>query len=89
MSSQIEQIIYFVDIPHFLKSLAMTKKNDNVELEYWEEVVLTDPTTGKKFTQKVKITRYKSQTNKDKGVIEELEDELPAVLPEEDLEDQE
>jgi hypothetical protein len=67
----------------------MTKKNDNIESEYWEEVVLTDPTTGKKLTQKVKITRYKSQVNKDKGVTEEIEDDLPAILPEEDLDDQE
>lgn len=67
----------------------MTKKNDNIDSEYWEDVVLTDPTTGKKFTQKVKITRYKSPDIKDKGVTEELEDDLPIVIPEEDIEDQE
>lgn len=35
------------------------KEDDNVEEEFFEEMELTDPVTGKKFTQKVKITRYK------------------------------
>ena len=36
------------------------RKDPRVENEYFEEVELTDPETGEKFTQKVKITRYKS-----------------------------
>lgn len=76
-------------MPVYGKNLEMTKKNENIDLEYWDEVELTDPITGKKFTQRVKITRYKSLKVKDKGVTEELEDDLPVILPEEDLDNQE
>jgi hypothetical protein len=65
------------------------QKNDNIESEYWEEITLTDPTTGKTFSQKVKITRYKTPNSRGKGVFEELEDDVLAPLPEEDFEDQE
>ena len=63
----------------------MTKKNDNIDNEYWEIITLTDPITGKKFTQKVKITKYKSVGSKDKSIAEELEDTPIIVLPEEDI----
>ena len=35
-------------------------KKPKIEKEYWEEVEITDPNTGKKIKQRVKITRYKS-----------------------------
>lgn len=66
-----------------------TKKNENIESEYFEDVTLTDPITGKTFTQKVKIVRYKTPEVKNRSVAEELEDDSPAPLPEEDNEDQE
>lgn len=65
------------------------KKNDNIETEYFETVTLTDPITGKKFTQKVKITKYKTPDAKGKGIIEELEDDSTLSLPKENFEDQE
>ena len=53
------------------------RKDPRVECEYEEEVELTDPETGKKFKQKVKITRYKAVGKKpvgNKGIAEELEE---------------
>jgi hypothetical protein len=67
----------------------MTKKNDNIEDEYWEVVELTDPITNKKFTQKVKITKYKTPNAEGKGIAEELEDDSAVVLPEEDFDSEE
>jgi hypothetical protein len=64
----------------------MTKKNENIEDEYWEVIELTDPITNKKFTQKVKITKYKTPNVRGKGVAEELEDDSVVALPDEDFE---
>lgn len=36
------------------------RKDPRVEEEYFEEVELTDPATGKVIKQKVKITRYRA-----------------------------
>lgn len=35
------------------------RKDPRIEKEYFEEIELTDPVTGEKTIQKVKITRYK------------------------------
>lgn len=44
-----------------IKSKRKRKRKDpRIESEYFEEMEFTDPTTGKKYTQKVKITRYKA-----------------------------
>jgi hypothetical protein len=64
----------------------MTKKNENIENEYWEVIELTDPITNKKFTQKVKITKYKTPNAKGKGVAEELEDDPVVITLDEDFE---
>jgi len=32
-----------------------------IEKEYWEEIEITCPDTGKKIKQKVKVTRYKAR----------------------------
>jgi hypothetical protein len=61
------------------------KKEDNIEKEYWEEVELTDPTTGKVFKQKVKITKYKAQDKDIKSISEELDEVAPLPLDEDDI----
>ncbi len=35
-------------------------KKPQVEKEYWEEIEITDPDTGKTIKQKVKVTRFKA-----------------------------
>lgn len=53
------------------------KKDPKLEVEYFEEIELTDPITGKVFKQKVLIKRYKPIADKlvgMKGLMEELED---------------
>lgn len=52
------------------------RKDKRIEEEYWEEVEVTNPKTGKVSKQRVKITKYKmlADINKSKGVLEELED---------------
>jgi len=57
------------------------KKEDDIEEEFFEEMEFTDPVTGKKFIQKVKITRYKTATNnKIKTISEEFgEDTLDGL----------
>lgn len=36
------------------------RKDPRIEKEYYEEIEVTDPKTGEKKLQKVKITRYKA-----------------------------
>lgn len=68
----------------------MTKaNNDLVEKESFEEIELTDPITGKKFLQKVKITRYKSPMLDKKSIIEELEEDTIGALPDDAADDEE
>jgi hypothetical protein len=59
------------------KVIPKKKRKDNrIESEYFDEIEITDPNTGKKSTHKVKITRYKSAVEKQigqKGISEELE----------------
>lgn len=57
------------------------KEDDNIEEEFFEEMELTDPVTGKKFIQKVKIIRYKPVSfKKIKTISEEFgEDTLESV----------
>jgi hypothetical protein len=54
------------------------KKDKRVEKEYWEEIELTDPNTGKKIKQRIKVIKYKTvSTYKpigNKGIVEELYD---------------
>jgi hypothetical protein len=52
------------------------RKDSRIETEYFDEIEITDPDTGKKSIHKVKITRYKSSVEKQigqKGISEELE----------------
>ena len=52
------------------------RKDNRVEMEYTDEIELTDPDTGKVTIHKVKVTRYKSAVEKQigqKGISEELE----------------
>lgn len=55
------------------------RKDSRVECEYFEDIEITDPLTGKKNTQRVKITRYKTVgSTKDltaKAVAEEIEED--------------
>ena len=66
-----------------------TKKNDDIEKEYFEDVVLTDPITDKTFTQKVKIVRYKIAAALMKSVLDEIEEDSQGTVPEVDLENDE
>lgn len=54
------------------------RKDKRIETEYWEEIEVTDPKTGKKFKQKVKVVRYKAvpahKPVGNKGIVEELYD---------------
>lgn len=53
------------------------RKDPRIEEEYFEEVELTDPATGKLVKHKVKITRYKAVGERPvgkKGVVEEIEE---------------
>lgn len=55
------------------------RKDLRIEHEYWEEIETTCPKTGKLIKQKVKVTRYKAVGEKpvgNKGVTEELEEEI-------------
>ena len=52
------------------------RKDSRIEAEYFDEIEITDPVTGKKSIHKVKVTRYKSSVEKQiglKGISEELE----------------
>lgn len=46
---------------------ARKRKDKRIESEYWEEIEVTNPKTGKKTIQKIKITRYKAITEKPVG----------------------
>lgn len=59
------------------------RKDPRVETEFYEEVEITDPVTGKKIVQKVLVTRYKPIGEKvigNKGLPEE---EIECVWEEE------
>ena len=62
------------------KSSKKKKRKDNrVELEYWEDIEVTDPKTGEKVIKKIKITRYKTVKERElgkKGISEEIENGL-------------
>lgn len=55
------------------------RKDPRIECEYFEDMEITDPKTGQKTIQKVKITRYKAAGGPkefgNKGVAEEIEEE--------------
>ena len=58
------------------------RKDPRIEKEYFEEIEVTDPLTGKKIKQKVKITRYRATGSNpvgNKGISEELEDDFEAT----------
>lgn len=58
-----------------------TKKDSRIESEYFEDVEITDPVTGKKIIQRVKIVRYKTVKNESaKGVLEEDAEDLKRTL---------
>lgn len=43
------------------KKKIVVNQKPEIEKEYWEEMELTCPSTGKKIKKRVKITRYKSR----------------------------
>ncbi len=53
------------------------RKDPRIEEEYFENIEVTDPKTGKITTQKVKVTRYKAVGSKPIG---------NKGLPDEDIE---
>lgn len=63
------------------------KKDQRIEKEYFEEIEITCPKTGKLKKQKVKVTRYKAIGERpigNKGIVsEELEEELDLTKEEE------
>ena len=57
-----------------MKKPRKKRKDPRIELEYFEEIEVTDPKTGEITTQKVKITRYKAVGSKpvgNKGIQDE------------------
>lgn len=57
------------------------KKDPRIESEYFEDVEITDPVTGKKIIQRVKVVRYKTVKNESaKGVLEEDAEDLKRTL---------
>lgn len=59
-----------------MKKPRKKRKDPRIENEFFEEVELTDPATGIKTKQKVKIVRYKTVGVKkvgNKGLSEEVE----------------
>ena len=53
------------------------KSRIEVESEYWEEIELTDPVTGEKTTQRVKVQRIKAIPPEDQHIQEtDLVDQL-------------
>ena len=57
------------------------RKDPRVESEWFEEVEITDPKTGKKQIHRVKITRYKPvKDDRSKGIFEEEADDLKRTL---------
>lgn len=69
------------EVKYLNEHIGRKKRKDNrIEMEYTDEIELTDPETGKITIHKVKVTRYKSAAEKQiglKGISEELgNDEL-------------
>jgi hypothetical protein len=57
------------------------RKDNRIEKEYYEDVEITDPVTGKKYIQRVKVVRYKTIIDQiGKGVLEEDADDLKRTL---------
>ena len=58
-----------------------TKRDPRIESEYFEDIEMTDPLTGKKIIQRVKVVRYKTvKSESSKGVLEEEADDLKRTL---------
>ncbi len=64
------------ELKNKLKKPRKKRKDPRIELEFYEEIELTDPITGKVTTQKVKVIRYKAIGEKkvgNKGLSGEIE----------------
>lgn len=72
------------------KTKKSKKKDPRIEEEFYEEIEVTCPNTGKKIKQKVKVTRYKAVGPKpvgNKGISEELNEEIDYAFGTEESED--
>lgn len=49
----------------------LTRPTPTLEKEYWDEIEVYDPNTGKTTTQKIKVQRFKTISVKDVGPQEE------------------
>ena len=58
------------------KKKGSVKVEHSVESESYKEIEITDPITGKKITQKVKVTRYKPKTIAPTSIDEEDANEV-------------
>ena len=64
------------------KETKSRRRDTYVEKEYWEDIELTDPVSGKKIIQRVKIKRYASTPRDEDGnlftkdMLEELLEEV-------------
>lgn len=57
------------------------RKDPRIESEWFEDVEITDPKTGKKQIHRVKVTRYKPvKDERAKGIFEEEADDLKRTL---------
>lgn len=60
------------------KKARKKRKDPRIEQEYFEDIEVTNPKTGEKIIQRVKITRYKSTGGPiepgNKGISQDIED---------------
>ena len=62
------------------KKIKEPRKNQ-LESTYFEEVEVTDPVTGKKFKQQVKVYRLKPISTANIDISSEEEDDLADIKP--------
>jgi hypothetical protein len=55
-------------------SKSVIKESCEIDTEYVEEVEVTDPATGKKIIQKVKVTRFKPIPNAYSNLLDGLDE---------------
>jgi hypothetical protein len=64
-----------------LEDEELVKKDPRIERIFYEDVVMTNPKTGEKYTQKIRIVRYKTQfSDRAKSILEEEADDLQRTL---------
>ena len=64
-----------------LEDEELCKKDSRIEKIFYEEIEMTNPETGEKYKQKIRIVRYKTPfSDRAKSVLEEEADDLQRTL---------